>query len=57
MRKDLARLQTLIPATEKVRLAAHADAIQKLEATIRASLPVDPTGVCTMPAMPPASRP
>ncbi len=57
MRSDLARLQTLIPATEKVRLAAHAEAIQKLEGTIRASLPIDPTsstGLCTVPATPPS---
>ena len=33
MRTDLARLRTLIPASEKDRLALHADAIQKLEAT------------------------
>jgi hypothetical protein len=57
MRKDLARLQTLIPATEKVRLAVHADAIQRLEATIRASLPMDPTGVCATPATPPSFTP
>jgi hypothetical protein len=59
MRRDLARLQALIPATEKVRLAAHADAIQKLEARIRASLPTDPTGpgVCATPAMPPMLTP
>jgi len=60
MRNDLARLQTLIPASEKTRLAAHADAIQTLEATIRASLPVDPTspnGVCTVPAVPPMFMP
>ena len=57
MRKDLARLQTLIPATEKVRLAMHAEAIQRLEATIRASLPTDPTPASArrLPC-PPASR-
>jgi hypothetical protein len=57
MRSDLARLQTLIPASEKPRLAAHADAIQKLEATIRASLPIVPGGACTVPAMPPMITP
>jgi hypothetical protein len=54
MRKDLARMRTLIPATEKVRLDAHADAIQKLEATLRASLTGDPTAVCATPATPPS---
>jgi hypothetical protein len=60
MRGDLARLRTLIPASEKDRLAAHADAIQKLEATIRASLPVDstlPGGSCVVPAVPPTFTP
>ena len=53
MRKDLARLQTLIPASEKPRLAQHADAIQALEAALRASLP----GVCAAPAAPPVFTP
>jgi hypothetical protein len=57
MRKDLARLQTLIPASEKDRLAAHADSILQVEAALRASLPTDPTGVCTVPAMPPTFTP
>jgi hypothetical protein len=57
MRKDLARLQTLIPASEKTRLAEHADAIQKLEATIRASLPLGPGGACVVPTVPPMFNP
>jgi len=57
MRKDLARLRTLIPASEKARLDQHADAIQKLEATIRASLPTGPGGACTVPATPPMFDP
>jgi hypothetical protein len=57
MRADLARLRTLIPASEKDRLAVHADAIQKLEATIRASLPIGPGGACVVPAAPPMFAP
>jgi hypothetical protein len=37
MRSDLARLQNLVPSSEKPKLAVHADAIQKLEATFRAT--------------------
>jgi Protein of unknown function (DUF1552) len=37
MRGDLARLNTLIPSSEKDRLAAHAVAIQKLEASLQQS--------------------
>jgi len=55
MRSDLARLRTLIPASEKDRLATHADAIQKLEATIRATLPTG--GACIVPAAPPMFNP
>jgi len=58
MRKDLARLQTLIPASEKDRLAQHAASIQQLEAAIRASLPVGPgVSACTVPAAPPMFDP
>jgi len=57
MRSDLARLRTLVPATEKVRLDTHADAIQKLETTIRASLPIGPGGTCVVPAVPPTFNP
>jgi hypothetical protein len=57
MRGDLARLRTLIPASEKARLDQHAAAIQQLEATIRASLPVGPGGTCAVPAVPPMFNP
>ncbi|HMF42424.1 MAG TPA: DUF1552 domain-containing protein, partial [Polyangia bacterium] len=54
MRKDLARMQTLIPATEKDRLTNHANAIQQLEASLRQTYGMMPnTAVCTKPAMPP----
>jgi hypothetical protein len=54
MRRDVARLQTLIPASEKYRLAAHLGAVTQLEASLRqtyASMPN--TNVCTKPAEPP----
>ncbi len=53
MRADLARLNTLVPASEKPRLLAHADAIQQLEAKLRATLPSPAGPVCTVPPMPP----
>ena len=54
MRKDLARMQTLIPSTEKDRLANHAIAIQQLEASLRQTYGMMPnTSVCMKPAMPP----
>jgi Protein of unknown function (DUF1552) len=37
MRSDLARMQTLIPSSEKDRLLAHGAAIQNLESTLRAT--------------------
>src|SRR5438477_10368772 len=54
MRNDIARMQTLIPATEKDRLTAHLASITQLESTLRqtyASMPN--TNVCTKPATPP----
>jgi len=57
MRSDLARLRAMIPASEKDRLAAHAAAIQELEARFRAGVTIDPGGVCTVPATPPAFTP
>jgi hypothetical protein len=53
MRADLARLRTLAPSSEKVRLDAQTDAIRQLEATISASLgqPMT-TATCTTPMMP-----
>jgi hypothetical protein len=53
MRSDLARLETLIPASEKPRLLAHADAIQKLEDKLRMSLAPPPGSACVVPAAPP----
>jgi len=54
MRKDLARMQTLIPASEKDRLTAHANAIQQLEASLRQTYGMMPnTSVCTKPTTPP----
>jgi hypothetical protein len=54
MRGDLARMQSLVPANEKVRIAAHADAIMQLEASIRQTYGMmTNTSVCTKPAMPP----
>ena len=51
MRSDLARLRSLIPVSEKVKLDTHADAIQQLETSLRASLPTQ--GTCVAPPRPP----
>jgi hypothetical protein len=54
MRRDIARMQTLIPATEKDRLANHLASIAQLESSLRqtyASMPN--TNVCVKPATPP----
>jgi hypothetical protein len=54
MRRDIARMQTLIPATEKDRLATQLGAITQLEASLRQTYGMMPnTNVCTKPAMPP----
>lgn len=54
MRGDLARLNKLVPASEKDRLAAHAAAIQSLEASLRQSYGGGSTGAaCSKPAAPP----
>ena len=54
MKRDIARMQTLIPATEKDRLATHLFAVQQLEASLRQTYGMMPTtGICTKPAMPP----
>ena len=52
MRTDLARLQTLVPASEKDKLATHAAAITTLETSIRTSLGTTVSNGCTKPAMP-----
>ena len=53
MRSDLARLNTLVPASEKTKLLAYADAIQALEATLRGAVASLPGSACVVPAMPP----
>jgi len=54
MRSDLARMQTLVPASEKPKLDVHASAIQQLEASIRATLGPGTGGpVCAKPTAPP----
>jgi hypothetical protein len=54
MRGDLTRLRTLVPAKQKDRLTVHADAITKLEASLRQTYTTRPnTAVCTRPVMPP----
>jgi hypothetical protein len=54
MRADLARMQTLVPSSERDRLSAHADAIAQLEASIRQTYgSMTTTPACTKPAMPP----
>ena len=54
MKRDIARMQTLIPASEKDRLATHLFAVQQLEASLRQTYGMMPTtGVCTKPATPP----
>ena len=58
MRSDLARLRTLIPASEKDRLRRSTPiAIQKLEATIRVSLPSIRRRVAPCRAAPPIFTP
>jgi hypothetical protein len=54
MRSDLSRLNQLVPASEKDRLAAHAVAIQSLEASLRQSYGGGmTTSACVKPATPP----
>ena len=55
LRADLARMQTLIPASEKDRLAAHATAITQLESSLQqtyGSTSGGMGGVCVKPTMP-----
>jgi len=49
MRGDLARLRTLVPASETVKLDAQAESIRQLESSIAFSL----GGTCVKPATPP----
>jgi hypothetical protein len=55
MRADLARMQTLVPASAKDRLAAHAAAITQLESSLQQMYGSTSGGnsVCMKPAMPP----
>ena len=54
MRSDLARMNTLVPASEKDRLAAHAVAIQSLESSLRQSYGgMANTSSCVKPNAPP----
>jgi Protein of unknown function (DUF1552) len=56
MRSDLARMQALIPSSEKDRLAAHATAITQLESSLQQTYGMTSGGnggVCTKPDMPP----
>ena len=48
MRRDLARLRSLIPASEKDKLDAYASAISQLEASLRAKYG-DTGGACVTP--------
>ena len=52
MRSDLARLRTLVPASEKPKLDTHAHAIQQLETSIRTTLGPTTGTTCTKPATP-----
>jgi len=53
LQSDLARLQTLVPSSEKDRLAAHAEAISQMESTLQATYGMASANpVCTKPAMP-----
>ena len=54
MKGDLARLQTLVPASEKDRITAHTDAIAQLEASLQQMYgSTMQTSVCTKPTAPP----
>jgi hypothetical protein len=61
MRRDLTRMQTLVPADQKVKLDVYADSIRQLETTIigtgmggaGGSGTVTPPSVCMKPAAPP----
>src|SRR5260370_3721787 len=53
MRSDLARMQTLVPSSERDRLVAHSDAIAQLEASIKTMYStMTGTPVCSKPSMP-----
>ena len=54
MRRDLARLRSLAPASEKPRLDAYASAITQLEAALRQQYGTAAPAACTPPPKPPA---
>lgn len=59
LRSDLARMQTLIPSSERDRLAAHAASITQLESSLQqmygaATGGGTTSGACMKPAMPPS---
>ena len=54
--RELARLRTLAPAAERVKIDAHAQIIRQLEAELQEQITNPPTtGACTLPMMPPSS--
>jgi hypothetical protein len=53
MRRDLARLRSIAPASERGKLDAYANAINQLEASLRAKYG-NTGGACVTPAVPPS---
>ncbi|HEY3493942.1 MAG TPA: DUF1552 domain-containing protein [Polyangiaceae bacterium] len=53
MRSDLARLRTLVPSEQTVKLDVYADAVQQLESSLTDG-GEPPTGSCMQPAQPPS---
>ncbi|HVT07423.1 MAG TPA: DUF1552 domain-containing protein [Polyangia bacterium] len=53
MKRDLARMRSLIPASEKGKLDVYADAIAQLEASLRAKYGTS-GGTCVVPSTPPS---
>ena len=54
MRRDLARLRSVVPASEKDRLDAYALAISQLEASLRAKYAGAGASTCVAPSQPPS---
>ena len=54
MRRDLARLRSVVPASEKDRLDAYASAISQLEASLRAKYGSAGGSTCVTPSQPPS---
>src|SRR5665213_1275118 len=53
MKRDLARLRAIAPASQKDKLDAYANAISQLEANLRAKYGAT-GGACAAPAVPPS---